>query len=554
MLARILLLWLFATVVVVGGTTEELAQIGGVGPLAGETSADLARSGDHTFSVMTDDSVRITNVADKGNPVEVGMLKHSSGRAASVLTDGNLLYVSYLHALIVYDLHPDPAAPMMLHTFLPPPDADLNFWRGMTQSANHIYVSYFHSPTTTESLYVLAKGTLMQVGVSVLSTTGSFVLDMTYADRKVYATTEQLTPQGSVSVLDVSDPTNPHEESSFATPDIDFNRVVFHEGFLYISRVDTSTDMPLKINPTTGAPVAMTMPAFVHDCGDIHFYNSRVYLACTDNGLVVLEETAPNTFTLLARDEARFPFTILPSGGYLFVSDATDRLAIYDIPDAAVELVGGIVPFAKQVVEGASSSAVEDKVSGQRWERIPEWLAGSTAYMGVHGGKGMSLRLSCPATEKNHHHYYYPCTFYVTLHNCLPCSSSTNGGLPKELLEAGFEAAGCGPRYIPIFPGAPDDVRNHPAAIFKLQVERGTEAIELPVSRELLHVAVFVHSTGQQCSLKNAEACAAASRVCEYDRKKKKCMDKPMCPTRTGPQPPTGPQGRRCMCFALPLF
>eukprot|EP01064_Diplonema_japonicum_P038861 TRINITY_DN957_c0_g1_i1.p2 TRINITY_DN957_c0_g1~~TRINITY_DN957_c0_g1_i1.p2 ORF type:complete len:131 (+),score=25.51 TRINITY_DN957_c0_g1_i1:791-1183(+) len=96
----------------------------------------------------------------------------------------------------------------------------------------------------------------------------------------------------------------------------------------------------------------------------------------------------------------------------------------------------------------------------------------------------MSLRLTCLGSD--------PCTFYVTLHNCLPCSSALNGGLPHGLLDAGFEAGGCGPKYVPTFSGAPSPATSLPTATFRRVEVGGAPSIEIPLTRDLLHFSVFV--------------------------------------------------------------
>eukprot|EP01059_Diplonema_ambulator_P024191 TRINITY_DN4003_c0_g1_i2.p1 TRINITY_DN4003_c0_g1~~TRINITY_DN4003_c0_g1_i2.p1 ORF type:complete len:192 (+),score=51.87 TRINITY_DN4003_c0_g1_i2:58-633(+) len=129
-----------------------------------------------------------------------------------------------------------------------------------------------------------------------------------------------------------------------------------------------------------------------------------------------------------------------------------------------VEWVSGLPVVPTQEVN--TQSSVEDAGTSQKYVGIPDWLHWSTAHFLSDADAGKELRLSCPTDSGDN----VPCTFYVVLYNCIPCSTSTNGGLPTALLSDGFEAGSCGPKYVPL-PGA----EVYPTAIYKKELAPGTE-------------------------------------------------------------------------------
>eukprot|EP01064_Diplonema_japonicum_P036578 TRINITY_DN826_c1_g1_i1.p1 TRINITY_DN826_c1_g1~~TRINITY_DN826_c1_g1_i1.p1 ORF type:complete len:562 (+),score=111.51 TRINITY_DN826_c1_g1_i1:65-1750(+) len=556
---------LFSAVLVLSVAGQELIQYSISDTASTQRIVDMVVLNDVVFRIPEahpSQAVFVTNVADNGNPVELGSFGYSgSGFPTAVMTDGTRLFVLFQKVLVAYDVSVDPASPVVLHTYAPTNGAEQSYWRGLTQSDNHIFVTHYERFTSSqiEHLFVLDKDTLNQVGEVPIWTASTVTYDITYHGGKVYAACDHNVE--SLLVFDVSDPTNPILESAFQIPPIhSVLRIRFFEGFVYISdQTGSSFRVPLKIDPVTGASVPITLPTSeVHSCSDMLFHNSRVYLACRDTGLFVLQETSPNTFTLLAKD-TRGAQAAFIKDGYLYVGNGVDPgsvpdLMIYKIPDIVVTppvpvglvvLVGGSSPIVEKPVGGEGSS-VEDVGSGQRWEQMPSWLGGSTAFMGADGKKGMVLKMTCPSNSNN-----LPCTFYVTLHNCLPCSSALNGGLPHGLLAAGFDAGSCGPKYVPTFPRAPSKMSPLPSVTFRMEVASGGAPVEVPVTRELLHFSVFVQHKGNGCSLHQDEAGCSGASGCFYDLAKG-CVDRPLCKRSPANPGNAGGAGPKCTCFSPP--
>eukprot|EP01064_Diplonema_japonicum_P038158 TRINITY_DN914_c0_g1_i1.p1 TRINITY_DN914_c0_g1~~TRINITY_DN914_c0_g1_i1.p1 ORF type:complete len:527 (+),score=81.54 TRINITY_DN914_c0_g1_i1:43-1623(+) len=524
MLTRSLLFALLAT------ASEALTLVGNTG-LISSSAASMAVYGDYVYSVRYGLSdVLIFNTADKTMPAQETTTLHdgSSTRSSTVLVDGSHLYVLYGFNVVLYNLSPNPAAPVEMQRFVAPISREAVVNRVLTQSADHIFATFHHVGSNTEMLVVLEKGTLSQVGSFTYT---GLAMNMVYHDGKLYTTAAQvgsiITTGDLIYVFDVTTPASPSQEAAWEVPfllgiNAQFHRIVVHEGSLYLSRGgNTFNAVPWKIDLSTGVRQAMSLPADVQGCYDILFHNSKMYAACFT--LYELQETSAGTFIMSNSLNSVVAATIAPDGNYLYSGEVGDKLRVIDITppvvDATVELVGGN-PLVVQTAGGEGSS-VEDGASGQRWEGLPSWLAGSTAHMGAHGKKGMSLKMTCPAGGSS-------CTFYVVIHNCLPCSSDTNGGLPHGLLNEGFKAGSCGPKYVPTFRGAPSD-KTLPTAIFKLEVGAGTPPVEVPVIRDLLHFSVFLQVGAG--------------------------INEPFCKKATGPSHPrNGAGASQCTCFSPPVL
>eukprot|EP01064_Diplonema_japonicum_P028556 TRINITY_DN43_c1_g1_i7.p1 TRINITY_DN43_c1_g1~~TRINITY_DN43_c1_g1_i7.p1 ORF type:complete len:491 (+),score=125.85 TRINITY_DN43_c1_g1_i7:90-1475(+) len=359
--------------------SQGLKKLGaGTGPgQALDAMVDMASFGDYVYGAELGGNLKIVDVADKANPVELGEIPRGArGNARAVLVSGDLLYVAWRHAMVVYTLQ-NPAVPAVLNTFAPQ-DANRRNDRGIAESAHHIYVAYMNKMTRLESFYVLTKGSLNLVGMytpTLTTETDSLeTMDMVHHDGKVYATRASVS-HWRISTFLVSDPANPSLHAMKAIPDFGFGRIVHHEGSLYVSEVSNEL---WRVDAASLSQQPLTVPAAVTGklCSDVQFRGSRMYLACRgaagggssnsgNGGVFVLEEAAATgTFSLLAMDEVAMVLTLLVEGDYLFLSDLGKSLAVYDIssakcppPSAApvVELVGGPAMVTVKVPSAAAT-------------------------------------------------------------------------------------------------------------------------------------------------------------------------------------------------------
>eukprot|EP01064_Diplonema_japonicum_P029583 TRINITY_DN4827_c1_g1_i1.p1 TRINITY_DN4827_c1_g1~~TRINITY_DN4827_c1_g1_i1.p1 ORF type:complete len:572 (+),score=89.26 TRINITY_DN4827_c1_g1_i1:45-1718(+) len=511
---------------------------------------DMVKHGNYLYAAQDGGSIDIYRT-DTSPPTLTNTLA-DVGKYASGLQVGNgLLFAQFATTVGVYNIATNPESPILLR------EVELRSascirsgaFRGVTVSADHLFVTCYES--AQNYLVIFSKNAaLTKISTTQIPGFFSSTKDMVYDDGKLYA----VQTSAELQIIDVSSPSTPVLGPVMSVPNPNVPgpvRIAVKDGFLYMSTTFVSGmgDKPAKIDISTGAVEVITVPSVAEGCRDIELHNSRIYLACVDNGLVVLQE-APGMFSLLAHrandgSSVGKPKSLVVEDSTLYLSNNERKFAVFSVPTAnpTVELIGGNPPVVKPVV----GSFVEDDVSGQRWEKIPTWLAGSTVHMMAEGSSGMSMKMTCPSNSGN-----LPCTFYVTFHNCLPCSSAMNGGFPRGLLDAGFEAGSCGPKYVPTFMGAPSEMNPRPTAIFKMEVAAGEAPVIVPVMRDFLHVSVFVQNSGQQCSLHHDEAACSGDAQCRHDALKG-CLEKPLCrkapaPVRTG----NGMGAPKCTCFDPP--
>eukprot|EP01064_Diplonema_japonicum_P016092 TRINITY_DN2410_c1_g1_i1.p1 TRINITY_DN2410_c1_g1~~TRINITY_DN2410_c1_g1_i1.p1 ORF type:complete len:564 (+),score=108.81 TRINITY_DN2410_c1_g1_i1:58-1749(+) len=513
---------------------------------------------------LSSGNIQIIDVSDVSNPIDAKAFGCPPGGCLAMEIVDGALYVSYPDGVQAHSLA-DPLNPALLTTFTFPSGCKKTHFRAMKQSSEihgHIFITCFDPTTDIHRLFALSTTVGSMISVGSVNIPDSQHTNLEYrglhiADGKVYVFLSGTT----AAVVDSTDPSNLVLERYL--PNLNMHGFVHlmgvqHNGFMYAA-VDDLTDFAplLKMDLTTGALEALTLPSPLNGgardftrCYDIEIYEGKIYLACNTKGLIELEEQTPNTFTLVSREESLNSFGLLVKDGHLLTGNF-DSVDIFRLPVLMmVTLVGGPKPVTADVGIGGN---IGDSVSGQRWVNIPRWLEGSTVHMGAYGKPGMSLRLACPAAGSSSP----PCTFYVVIHNCLPCSTALNGGLPGGLLDRGFEAGSCGPRYVPTFAGAPATGSGLPTAIYKMELAAGAEPVVVPLARKLLHFAVFVHSSNQRCSAygQDKASCEASALQCRYSHHLSACVDSAMCPKFTGPvvSPPGGGGGQKpCACFAAP--
>eukprot|EP01059_Diplonema_ambulator_P025883 TRINITY_DN429_c0_g1_i4.p1 TRINITY_DN429_c0_g1~~TRINITY_DN429_c0_g1_i4.p1 ORF type:complete len:253 (+),score=79.99 TRINITY_DN429_c0_g1_i4:58-759(+) len=205
-----------------------------------------------------------------------------------------------------------------------------------------------------------------------------------------------------------------------------------------------------------------------------------------------------------------------------------------------VEWISGGPMFPIDTVEVETTHVADDPMTAQVWSNLPPWMDWSTAHFVRGGPAGSVLELSCPNTDGR------PCTFFIVLYNCMPCSTTLNGGLPATLLTMGWEAGSCGPQYIP-FGGLEGEAFN--TVVFKHEVASG-EFVDINLTKDGNHMLVLELSIGQQCSLvEGSSNCAEHGDMCVY--KDGACVDRPMCPKWVGAVPGTKPPV--CKCVPLPV-
>eukprot|EP01064_Diplonema_japonicum_P030264 TRINITY_DN50_c0_g1_i4.p1 TRINITY_DN50_c0_g1~~TRINITY_DN50_c0_g1_i4.p1 ORF type:complete len:1177 (+),score=258.27 TRINITY_DN50_c0_g1_i4:61-3591(+) len=304
-------------------TPTELREVGTIDST--QQCVELAWRGNYTYCALTDGPVDVYSVADETKPTLVTSM-WGDGNANSVLISGDYLYIAFEREVVKCSLA-DPAHPAIVHRYAAPSGTIEPNWRGLAKSDSYIFVALLKF-STGASIYVLDAATLAEVGTVALSTASDAPAHLAYRSGKVFATTNG--GEAKFIIFDVSDPTNPSELSMSSMAPHELARLTFHNNNLYLSTgVVGSKQPPVLVDPVSGSYTALNVPEEADSCTDMQFHNGRLYLACGANGLVVLQEAAPHTFVLLAKDATKSPWSLVAGNGHLFVSGTEDRLSVY---------------------------------------------------------------------------------------------------------------------------------------------------------------------------------------------------------------------------------
>ena len=113
------------------------------------------------------------------------------------------------------------------------------------------------------------------------------------------------------------------------------------------------------------------------------------------------------------------------------------------------------------------------------------------------------LEFECPQNCAN-----APCEVIVSAYHCPPCSTSTNGGLPEIMPQAGWSAGNCAPSFT--------SGGTHTMVSYRKLVPAGTTGKTPGFTAPLANVAVFVRSFAVDCTaLLSEDACTPSECLWE---------------------------------------
>ena len=113
------------------------------------------------------------------------------------------------------------------------------------------------------------------------------------------------------------------------------------------------------------------------------------------------------------------------------------------------------------------------------------------------------LEFECPQNCAN-----APCEVIVSAYHCPPCSTSTNGGLPVIMPQAGWSAGNCAPSFT--------SGTTHTMVSYRKLVPAGTTGRTPEFTAPLENVAVFVRSFAVDCTaLLSEDACTPSECLWE---------------------------------------
>eukprot|EP01059_Diplonema_ambulator_P010176 TRINITY_DN2017_c0_g1_i1.p1 TRINITY_DN2017_c0_g1~~TRINITY_DN2017_c0_g1_i1.p1 ORF type:complete len:595 (+),score=71.25 TRINITY_DN2017_c0_g1_i1:169-1785(+) len=130
--------------------------------------------------------------------------------------------------------------------------------------------------------------------------------------------------------------------------------------------------------------------------------------------------------------------------------------------------------------------------------------------------EGTELKLTCHDTI---------CDYYILLEHCLPCSHSTNGGLPHLCLNQGWAAVKCAPGFQATIYGD-----YHPMAMFYKRLYEGEIEQFPPLKKQAKRVVFASVDVGYCTKFGNPIACRTAGAGCQWDGNEGGCLpSQPVC-------------------------
>ncbi|KAJ9452169.1 hypothetical protein DIPPA_12441 [Diplonema papillatum] len=157
--------------------------------------------------------------------------------------------------------------------------------------------------------------------------------------------------------------------------------------------------------------------------------------------------------------------------------------------------------------------------------------------------KGERLSLHCEEALRG------SCVFYVVQHNCLPCSLSSNGGLPSVFAETGFEARMCSPTFSLKSSGNVHE--QYPMVTYQRELAAG-ENLAFTLNGPLAHTAVIATNLVKSgCSAQDHPLLCRRAAHCSWDANAESCIDAWCDPETANPSIPGAHPICRRMCQSL---
>eukprot|EP01064_Diplonema_japonicum_P016060 TRINITY_DN24084_c0_g1_i1.p1 TRINITY_DN24084_c0_g1~~TRINITY_DN24084_c0_g1_i1.p1 ORF type:complete len:652 (+),score=56.36 TRINITY_DN24084_c0_g1_i1:51-2006(+) len=310
---------------------------------------------DHAY--LFNQYIHIYDVSDRANPILVGIDDDQDPQGYKIWTglvdsDNKRMYVYYRLSMHIFDLD-NPASPKRIQKLDFPSECE---WHGkhgaahgtMLQTDTRVYFhcTWFDSTSAKEHdlrLVALQKDPVtVTIATDVVVHNDELSYSMTLHDDIIYLIVKhydtrdlsmqrvRIEPQGTMTLL-LTDWDLPRK--------VEFHSLTYYNGFLYATCTRIGEDKLWKFDPNTGAilPLQISLPNNLNRwnrCRHLRFYASKAYLAC-EKGLMVLEETMPDTFTLhygdLASTKNSFHQDFEFSGANLFALDSS-KLVVYSVP------------------------------------------------------------------------------------------------------------------------------------------------------------------------------------------------------------------------------
>ena len=312
-----------------------------VGP-APSTVADIAISGGYAYVANGSNGLRIIDVSDPTNPKVVGDFYRKvdgapAGNYVGVSVSGDYAYLTDSDyglfsdaGLLVIDVS-DPTNPKEVGSYS---SSDFNTIDAVSVSGGYAYVAGDNYGTGGLRIIDVSDPESPQevgsfdigdyVGVSDVSVSGGYAY--------LTDTTDTLdTETGGLLVIDVSDPKNPKQVSSFPTAGY-ANGVSVSGGFAYVA----VNGLGLRVIDVSDPKSPHVTSTFIttHDVNSVSVDGGYAYLADGSDGLQAVDVSDPKNPQKVGfygtGDEA---YSVSVSGEYAYVADGKAGLRVIDVSD-----------------------------------------------------------------------------------------------------------------------------------------------------------------------------------------------------------------------------
>eukprot|EP01064_Diplonema_japonicum_P029557 TRINITY_DN4817_c0_g2_i1.p1 TRINITY_DN4817_c0_g2~~TRINITY_DN4817_c0_g2_i1.p1 ORF type:complete len:600 (+),score=125.93 TRINITY_DN4817_c0_g2_i1:35-1834(+) len=292
-------------------------------------------------------------------------------------------------------------------------------------------------------------------------------------------------------------PTGNLEEASRFTVNAQVRDVAFTRGNIYAATSEGLTIIDVKDprRPYESGFRRISSPA-----KSIEVHIDIAYIVTENEHLVMIDVVPPVNEVLLVATPTP---TAAPKKAAVWIPTNED---VYETT------VSGSAPFT--MVDVDNGIGAWSDLFGSQFFDFPEWLMGSKAFVAPSSiAKDTKLHIACADIV---------CNVFIFFEHCLPCSASSNGGLPSILVSDGWVPSSCGPKFRLRKNSAP-----HSTIIFRKQIRKGTTTVLPGLSKDARFVGFAVKEGRTMCEAISSEAeCNTGTFLCKWDEVVGGCMPK----------------------------
>eukprot|EP01064_Diplonema_japonicum_P016637 TRINITY_DN24636_c0_g1_i1.p1 TRINITY_DN24636_c0_g1~~TRINITY_DN24636_c0_g1_i1.p1 ORF type:complete len:448 (+),score=76.91 TRINITY_DN24636_c0_g1_i1:31-1344(+) len=287
---------------IVGMATGDITQVSR-SPWLTDYSRHIVHNNGHAF-VLTHSSVEVYSVADKTSPVHTATIGCDNTRA--LLVNGPQMHIVLQQSVVAYNIS-NPLAPTLLSTTELKEEAT-----GMaTQSGTHIFLLLKNG--SANKIGIFSKRPFAEVDAVAIDDELPHIGAMLHQDNKVYLSMKQ-----AIHVIKVGESAELSLSATWPTlVGADLSGMAYSGESIYATSINTQHPNIHMINVSTGSFQPLILPPILGNTSPLSVYgiamqDSKMFLACGGDGVVVLMEAGSNTFNPLHVEPA-LPTTMATS-------------------------------------------------------------------------------------------------------------------------------------------------------------------------------------------------------------------------------------------------